>query len=454
MMPFERKCYIHFLGNIYSLRKIDLLNSKALTKIQTIVLIAVIIVAAVGAGAAYVLLGGQTQSSDTIKIGVCADLDQPDGKSVCQGAVLAAEQVNAEGGVLGRDLEIVAEDDDSATSGDSSFASSAFTKLISVDEADFTISQYGSTYREIASNHKKILFILSEVTDELTQGVLDNYDTYKYLFRSGLGNETSAVNGITDSIVVCRNHTGFNKVAFLYHVFVGDLVSSIIDTLDEYGFDVVLSEGIPYDVIDFSSYFARAEEAGAEILYPLIFGDAAIYFVKEYYDRQSPMIMWGDLRKASTADFWDITEGKCEHITINGYPVVAGYPLTSKTVPTREAYLERWGEEITMSAAAAYDTVRFILPDAIKRAGTIETEAVIKALEETDVETSLARHFVFTSSHDMMVGQAGPNRPAEDYYLVALFQWQDGKMIPVYPVEIMEEAGASYTFPDWPGPWD
>jgi hypothetical protein len=97
--------------------------------------------------------------------------------------------------------------------------------------------------------------------------------------------------------------------------------------------------------------------------------------------------------------------------------------------------------------------VRFILSGAIKRAGTTETEAVIKALEKTDVETSMARRFVFTSSHDVMIGSAGPNIPSEDYMLVCLFQWQNGTQVPVYPQEILEQAGATYKYPDWNGPW-
>ncbi|MFH1520235.1 MAG: hypothetical protein ABID61_01180, partial [Candidatus Micrarchaeota archaeon] len=99
------------------------------------------------------------------------------------------------------------------------------------------------------------------------------------------------------------------------------------------------------------------------------------------------------------------------------------------------------------------DILRFILPDAIKRAGTIETEAVIKALEKTSVETSNAKNFVFTSSHDTMIGE-NPNNPEQDYMITILYQWVNGKQIPVYPQEIMEEAGATYTFPDWAGPWD
>ena len=95
----------------------------------------------------------------------------------------------------------------------------------------------------------------------------------------------------------------------------------------------------------------------------------------------------------------------------------------------------------------------YLLADAIKRAGTIETEAVIKALEETSVETSSAKEFTFTKSHVVMVG-ADSNDPEADYMLDMLFQWQNGKLVPVYPKAIMEKAGETYTFPPWSGPWD
>ena len=130
-----------------------------------------------------------------------------------------------------------------------------------------------------------------------------------------------------------------------------------------------------------------------------------------------------------------------------------GYPLTSKTLPAREAYFNKWDEIPTATGVASYDTLRFILPVAIERAGTIETDAVIEALEETSVETASAQNFVFTSSHDLMMGE-NPNNPDADYTLVLVFQWQNGELVPVYPKKIMDAAGATYTFPDWSGPWD
>jgi branched-chain amino acid transport system substrate-binding protein len=439
-------------------RNSALFNSKALTKLQSAVLIAAIVVAAVSGGLAYVLLNGQ-QPADAIKIGICADIDSSVGKGIWQGAVLAAEQVNADGGVLGRNFTIVGEDDDDESpSMDSATAISAFTRLITVDKADYVVySGIGGlsiTFQDLASQHKTIMFGGVDPADELTQRVLDDYDNYKYFFRVGIPNATSANDGVTESIRVLRNYTGFNKVAFVYQDPFGNMADGIAgytDTLLGYGFEVVYTANVPLDTVDFSSYFAQAEAAGAEILYPLIVTPAAVSFVKEYYDRQSPMVMWGLISLASQSNFWEVTEGKCEYVSANTYPTVVGYPLTNKTVLFGEAYMERWNEP--PPGGAIYDLVRYILPDALKRAGTTETEAVIKALETTSVETSLARRFVFTSSHDITIGAAGPNRPGEDYYLVCVFQWQNGKLVPVYPEEIKEEASVTYALPDWQGPW-
>jgi len=182
-------------------------------------------------------------------------------------------------------------------------------------------------------------------------------------------------------------------------------------------------------------------------LIPLIGGQESILVIKEWYERQSPLVVWGVDVMSQANEYWEWTEGKCEHETIMVSPFVAGYPWTNKTLPVRAAFIDMWGHTPTFTAHGAYDTVRYILADAIERAGTTETDAVIEALEETDIETTDSPRFTFTPSHDIMFGPG--------YTQAIFFQWQaDGTRVPVYPKEIMEEAGATYTYPDWPGPWD
>jgi branched-chain amino acid transport system substrate-binding protein len=437
------------------------LDYTAFSRIQSIILIGLILVTTVAGSFIYFFLAGTTPSAETIKIGICGDLDNTNGRAIWKGAVLAAEEVNAEGGVLGRDFEIVAEDDDSESLPmDVGVAINAFTRLITLDKADYVIaSAVGVTlsYQEICSQHKKILFTMTDINDVLTERVVEDYDKYRYYFRTGFGNETAARAGTLDSILTLRNYTGFNKIGYLYHDFGSSgwnlYVSLLVDSLVENGFEVVFDAMVPLNVIDFTSYLAAAEAAGVEILTTFIVGSVSIPLVREWCDRQSPFVLWGVLSDVGATDVWDMMEGKCNSVSAVGYPVTSGYPLTTKTIPTREAYIERWGESPISFAAIAYDVVRFILPDAMRRADTAEPEALVETLEKTNVETSSTRRFVFTSSHDTMVGE-NPNDPEADYMLVCYFQWQDGVQVLVYPQELMEATGVTYTFPDWPGPWD
>ena len=436
------------------------MNSRALTKVQSIALISLVMVAAIGGGVAYMLWRANLPPPEDIRIGICSDLDGSLGKSVWQAAVLAAEQVNAEGGVLGRNFTIVSEDDDSGTLPvDIAVATNALTKLITVDKADFVITSTGivtyiTAFQDICADHQKIYFTVAGGFDEFTQRVLDNYDRYKYYFRLWPTNQTTLADSILGDLLTLRDYTGFNKVAYLFNDGTQPkaLESILKSSLPANGFEIVYGGFFPSQTTDFTSYFAAVEASGAEILLPGIITQASISFVKEWYERQSPCVIWGSawLFQAADSNFWELTEGKCDSVSFSGVPALSGYPLTSKTLVTGEAYLERWGTKIPNAAAVAtYDLVRFILPDAIRRAGTTETEAVVKSLETTDVETSMARHFVFTSSHDVFVGKAGTNNPAEDYLLVMIFQWQDGQQVPICPREIMEEEGATYKYPSW-----
>ena len=427
-------------------------------------LIVLIVVASVTGCVAYFVMTGEDQSSETIKIGVLADLDNTLGSNIWKAAVLAADQINAEGGILGKQVKVIGEDSDVATGVDAAKITLALTRLINYHKVDYIIGEntgeVAFVCQDIAAEHKKIFVGLTGNQDELTLRVLDDYEKYKYFFRVWPSNVTTIGHGTTDVYNHIREITGFNRIGYLAedHVWTKGIIDQMEYLLPEVlGFDLVYGGTFPpFSTLDFSSYLAAAEAAETEILVPLIILGAEIPFIKEWYNRQSPMIIYGGaLTEVTTPEGWNWTDGNCEHITTLILPVTAGYPLTTKTLPFRDSYMDRWGEYPFPPGAAAYDTIRFILYDAIMRAGTIETEAVIQALEETSIETTMAKNFVFTSSHDLMVGQGDINDPNDDHVLSTLFQWQsEGELAPIYPKQLMEEAGVTYTFPDWSGPWD
>ena len=187
---------------------VTLLDSQALTKVQSIILITIIVVAAVGGGVTYVLLSGEEESAETIRIGVLTDLDGINGESVWLGTKLAAEEINSEGGILGRQLEVIGADTDFESEGDLTKVSLALTRLITYEKVDFIIGQApgesGFVIQDIISEHEKIFLAVLGSLDNVTQRVIDNYRDYKYFFRVFQMNDTSIGKGMTDSILLIR----------------------------------------------------------------------------------------------------------------------------------------------------------------------------------------------------------------------------------------------------------
>jgi len=429
-----------------------LFDSQALTKIQSFILIAIIAISAVGA--AYVLLPPGNQSSGTIKIGVCSDIGAFD--DTWEGAILAAEQVNSEGGILGKKIKIIREDTDAMSMPlDPSQVSLAVTKLITVHKVNFVIGGFSvednMIIQDVVAQNKIIFIGSSSPGDVLTERVQNNYEKYKYFFKYDPPSESDLAPVARDTVVALREYTGFNKLAYIAadsQMWNGYIQNAIEPLAELDGFELVYGGRFPPDILDFSSYFAAAEAAGAEILFPVILGPNGIKFINEWYDRQSPMVIWGIIAAGTPKDVWEITDGKCEHVTVAMTPQNSGYPITTKTLPMLQDYLERWDKPPTSLAVSAYDIIRFVLPDALERAGTLETEPVIEALEEIDVETSSTGHFAISAdSHEILFG---PGYATQFY-----FQWQaNGKFVPVYPRDFKEQEDVTYTFPDWPGPWD
>jgi branched-chain amino acid transport system substrate-binding protein len=374
----------------------------AMTKVQAVILAAIIVVAAVAGTATYYLWTSNTETSNTIKIGVLADLDIMGG---WQGVVLAAEQINAEGGILGRQVEVIAEDIDFPIS-DVATYTNALERLLTYHKVDFIVGavpdDMAFTVQDKCAEQKTIIFAFGGSSDELTQRVIDDYQTAKYYFRIGW-NITSILQGSTDGFLTLSANSDLKKVALLPEdtpSAKGGCAALANNLVENYGYEIVYNEAFPLGTVDFTSYFAKAEAAGAEILVPWSLTQAGISIAKEWYDRQSPMIIYsGILLAAANMDSWEQTDGKCEYICVSQLPIVADYPFTSKTLAAREAFQERWGESIDWVPAMTYDVMRFILPDAIERAGTTETEAVIEALETTSIETSQAPNFVYTSTN-------------------------------------------------------
>ena len=105
---------------------------------------------------------------------------------------MAAEEINAAGGVLGRKLELVfAETEQSPEKG-----KTAVERLLFVDKVDVIIGEHRSevalAVQPIIVENKKIFLSTGTGSPLLSERVLQDYDKYKYYFRTFLNSNQMA----------------------------------------------------------------------------------------------------------------------------------------------------------------------------------------------------------------------------------------------------------------------
>ncbi len=125
-------------------------------------------------------------AAEPLKIGILAPLSGPfaaGGASFVQAATLAVEQANAEGGALGRRIDIVVSD----TEGRVDVARSETLRLISREGVNALVGAYLSEetmgVMEMASARKTLLIVPVAATAEVTDRIRQERGRYRNVFR-------------------------------------------------------------------------------------------------------------------------------------------------------------------------------------------------------------------------------------------------------------------------------
>jgi branched-chain amino acid transport system substrate-binding protein len=149
--------------------------------------------------AAVVACGAMVSASpafaaDPIKIGVISEAQAVAGSSIAPAAQLAADEINAKGGVDGRKVEIVVYDDHSS----SADAVRAFQRAVSEDKVNAVIASYISevvlAIEPWAGRLKTLMITPGAASDVITQNIAKDYDNNKYTFHGYL--TSSALAGL------------------------------------------------------------------------------------------------------------------------------------------------------------------------------------------------------------------------------------------------------------------
>lgn len=369
-----------------------------------------------------------------------------------RGIKLAVEEINAQGGVkVGkvkrpltvdvidtRDLEPGVPVDD---------AVKGVEKLILQKKVDFIVggpvrSEAALAVMDLLSQHKKVSIVTTGVlSPAYTKTIADNYEKYKYCFRdsSHVGVLIKDMVTVFDKI---KAEHGLEKV----FIMVQDVAHArkagegMEKALKEKGYQVLGTEIYPTGTTDFSSGLLKSKEA--QVLFIWMDMPETAVLLKQWKDFKMKSLPVGFMAAAEQPGFWATSKGAVEYAVVNlvngGNAPSTITPWTDKFV---KAYQKKWKLEPEGYGTSSSYMAVYALKDAIERAGTIDADAVVKALETMDLMGVYGRLRFDPKTHQVI-----PATDPKEGAVGSLFQWQAGKRVVFWP-----EAGATgkLLLPPW-----
>ena len=391
--------------------------------------------AALGASAAVLALALATpayaQSKDPIKIGVIAEAQSVAGSSIPQAAQLAADEINAAGGVNGRKIEIVSYDDHSTAPE----AVRAFQRAVNEDHVNAVIASYISevvlALEPWTGRLKTVMVTPGAASDVITENIAKDYNNLKYTFH-GYSTSTSIADATCDAakdLLVNSLHTKSAVVMSEDAAWTTPLDAEYIKCLPNIGIKVVDHIRVSPDTTDFTPIFNKIEGEKPDVMITGI-SHVGVQPTVQWKQQEVPIPMFGVSSQATNSSFWQDTNGAVEGVLYQSF-AGPGVAVTPKTLPFVAAFNKRFGNNPSYCGYTSYDEVYYIA-DAIKRAGSTDPDKLVDALEKTD--------YVGTIGRVEFKGRDTPNPHAlkigSDTITGLMLQWQNGVQVNMWPAAL------------------
>jgi branched-chain amino acid transport system substrate-binding protein len=369
---------------------------------------------------------------------------------------LAAEEINAKGGVTvgkeKRPFKVEVMDTRDLEPGvPTSDALLVVEKLILEKNADFIVggpvrSEAALAAMDLLSKYKKVSILTTGVlTPAYHKRVEAEYDKFKYCFRISGEVGWMVVGEFIPCLMDIKAKYSLNRLFIMIQDVAharagGDLVSKLAT---EKGWEVLGKEVYPTGTTDFSVGLLKAKKENAQVILIWMDMPETSILLKQWYDMKVPAIPYGTIISAAEEPgFWKATEGKGEYCMASvvnaGNAPSKATPWTMKFV---EAYQKRWKVEPEGYGTSSSYMAVYTLKDAIERAGSLDSGAVVAALEKTDLMGVYGR-IKFNPKNHQVIPSVDPNEGA----VGTIFQWQKGKRVVVFPPKI---AVGEVKLPPW-----
>lgn len=334
------------------------------------------------AGALSLALTTPALAADTIKIGVAGphtgDL-APYGIPTKEAAEMVVADINAKGGVLGKQIELLPLDDQCKPE----IATNVATKLVS-EGVNVVIGHVCSGATKAALGIYKEANVIA-VSPSATNPPLTQSGDYPNFYRTIAPDDMQGKLAAT----FATDKLGAKKIAVIHDK--GDYGKGFADFSKQFVEEggkakVVMYEGITPGAMDYSAVVQKIRKEGADAV---IFGgyhpEASKLVAQMKKKRVDIPFIGPDGVKGD--GFLEIAGANAEGVYATGPMDVSKYPLNQQA---RKAYQEKYGKEPGTFFDQGYAAMQAVL-NAMEKAGSTDYAALEKALKNNYVETTVGK---------------------------------------------------------------
>lgn len=305
-----------------------------------------------GAGIADLAKAQSAPQGEPIRIGHLTPLTGflgPLGEFAQKGAQLAADEVNAAGGVMGRPIELIMED-----SVNPQTASAKAERLIDRDDVALIVGEISSASALAigqVADRLDTVFVNTGANSDALRGESCN----PFMFHMEAGNSMmvqTAGQYLLNSDLV-KDKGWFALTAD--YAFGHDLRRVAKDFMEKNGGEFVGDELVPTDTTDFSPYLLKIRQVQPDLVISNLAGNQITNFLKQYaeYGLPYPVAGFG----FDTAVAWGAGEGNFSGI----WPLVWHHKVDAPSAQAFvKAFEEKYGQPPENQAWSDYNAIKII----------------------------------------------------------------------------------------------
>jgi branched-chain amino acid transport system substrate-binding protein len=387
------------------------------------------------------LCSAGSQAQEPIKIGVIGEESSVAGASLTKAASLAADEINAQGGVNGRRIQVITYDNHSSAAE----GVRAFQRAVSQDRVAAVIGSYISEVAlaiEPWSSRMRVPYITPGATsNDIPKRVHDDYEHNKFTFQGIVTSDyiAQSICDFSHDVLVKQLHLKSTVVMSEDAAWTTPLDAGYLECLPKAGLEVLDHIRFNPDTTDFTPIFNQIERKHPDVITTGL-SHVGVQPTVQWHDQQVPIPMTGQSSQATNGTFWKDTNGAAEGV-ITRSTAGPGVALTPRTIAFTDAYTKRYGLAPAYCGYNSYDMV-YVIADAIKRASSTDPDKLVDALEKTD--------YVGTSGRVKFYGRSDPFTHSVKYgpglVTGVVLQWQSGRQVAIWPAD---KANAKVQFPSF-----